>query len=86
MPLFKDLSNNLNKILMQSSKSNLQLENTISSTKTSIKYIKDVISNIKELKVNNDKYNKAFEEFNLSSIKLFKIIDNYLKNPTPEKN
>ena len=86
MPLFKDLSNNLNKILMQSSKSNLQLENTISSTKTSIKNIKDVISNIKELKVNNDKYNKAFEEFNLSTIKLFKIIDNYLKNPTPEKN
>ena len=85
MPLFKDLSNNLNKILMQSSKSNLQLEKTISSTKTSIKNIKDVKLNVKDLKLNNDKFNKAVEEFNLSSIELFDKIDKYLKNPTPEK-
>jgi hypothetical protein len=85
MPLFKDLSTNLNKILMQSSKSNLQLEKTISSTKTSIKNIKDVKLNVKDLKLNNDKFNKAVEEFKLSSIELFDKIDKYLKNPTPEK-
>lgn len=85
MPLFKDLSTNLNKILMQSSKSNLQLEKTISSTKASIKNIKDVKLNVKNLKLNNDKFNKAVEEFNLSSIELFDKIDKYLKNPTPEK-
>ena len=70
---------------MQSSKSNLQLEKTISSTKTSIKNIKDVKLNVKDLKLNNDKFNKAVEEFNLSSIELFDKIDKYLKNPTPEK-
>jgi hypothetical protein len=85
MSLFKDLSTNLNKILMQSNKSSLQLEKTISSTKTSIKNIKDVKLNVKNLKVNNDKSNKAFNLFNLSSIELFDKIDKYLKNPTPEK-
>jgi hypothetical protein len=85
MSLFKDLSNNLNKILMQSNKSSLQLEKTIVSTKTSIKNIKDVKLNFKKLKVNNDKSNKAFNLFNLSSIELFDKIDKYLKNPTPAK-
>ena len=85
MSLFKDLSTNLNKILMQSNKSSLQLEKTISSTKTSIKNIKDVKLNVKNLKVNNDKSNKAFNLFNISSIELFDKIDKYLKNPTPEK-
>ena len=85
MPLFKDLSTNLDKILTQIEKSKIQLENTISSTKTSIKNIKDVKLNIEDLKLNNDKSNKAFEEFKLSSIKLFDKIDKYLKTPTPEK-
>ena len=63
----------------------MQIEKTISSSKTSIKNIKDVSSNIKELKVNNDKYNKAFEEFNLNQNQLSKKINKYLENPTPEK-
>ena len=70
---------------MQIEKSKIQLENTISSGKTSIRNIKDVNLNIKDLKINNDKSNKAFEESKLSSIKLFNKIDNYLENPTPEK-
>lgn len=85
MPLFKDLSTNLNKILTQIEKSKIQLENTIDSGKTSIINIKDVNSNIKDLKINNDKSNKAFEESKLSSNELLKITDNYLKKPTPEK-
>ena len=85
MPLFKDLSTNLNKILTQIEKSNLQLENTIDSGKTSITNIKDVNLNIKDLKINNDKSNKAFEESKLSSNELLKITYNYIKNPTPEK-
>jgi hypothetical protein len=85
MPLFKDLSNNLNKILMQSNKSSLQLENTIVSTKTSIKSIKYLKKNVKESKIINDESNKAFEEFNLSSNEFFIEIEKYLRNPTPEK-
>lgn len=85
MPLIKDIQNNLSKTLTQIEKLNLQIENTISSSKTSIKNIKDVSSNIKELKVNNDKYNKAFEEFNLNQNQLSKKINKYLENPTPEK-
>lgn len=85
MPLFKDLSTNLNKILMQSSKSNLQLEKIIDQRKTSIKNIKDLKLNLKDLKINNDKFNKAVEEFKLSSIEFFKKIEKYLENPTPEK-
>ena len=85
MPLIKDILNNLSKPLTQIEKLNLQIENTISSTKTSIKNFKDVSSNIKELKVNNDKYNKAFEEFNLNQNQLSKKINKYLENPTPEK-
>jgi len=85
MKLFKDLSANLDKILMQVEKSKIQLENTIDSGKTSIINIKDVKSKIKDLKLNNDKSNKAFEESKLSSIKLFDKIEKYIKNPTPEK-
>ena len=70
---------------MQSSKSNLQLEKIIDQRKTSIKNIKNLKLNLKDLKINNDKFNKAFEEFKLSSIEFFKKIDKYLKNPTPEK-
>jgi hypothetical protein len=85
MKLFKDLSTNLNKILMQIEKSKIQLENTVSSGKTSIANIKDVNSNIKDLKLNNDKSNKPFEESKISLNQLLKITDNYLKNSTPEK-
>lgn len=85
MKLFKDLSNNLDKILTQIEKSKIQLENTISSGKKSIINIKDVKLNIKDLKINNDKSNKAFEESKLSSNELLKITYNYLKNTTPEK-
>jgi hypothetical protein len=85
MPLFKDLSTNLNKILMQSSKSNLQLEKIIDQRKTSIENIKDLKLNLKDLEINNDKFNKAVEEFKLSSIEFFKKIEKYLKEPTPEK-
>ena len=85
MPLFKDLSTNLNKILMQSSKSNLQLEKIIDQRKTSIEHIKDLKLNLKDLEINNDKFNKAVEEFKLSSIEFFKKIEKYLKEPTPEK-
>jgi len=85
MKLFKDLSANLDKILMQVEKSKIQLENTIDSGKTSIANIKDVNSNIKDLKLNNDKSNKPFEESKISLNKLLKITYNYLKNSTPEK-
>lgn len=85
MKLFKDLSANLDKILMQVEKSKIQLENTIDSGKTSIANIKDVNSNIKDLKLNNDKSNKAFEESKLSLNQLLKLTYNYLKNSTPEK-
>jgi hypothetical protein len=85
MKLFKDLSANLDKILMQVEKSKIQLKNTIDSGKTSIINIKDVKSKIKDLKLNNDKSNKAFEESKLSLNQLLKLTDNYLKNPTPEK-
>ena len=70
---------------MQSNKSSLQLENTIVSTKTSIKSIKYLKKNVKESKIINDESNKAFEEFNLSSNEFFIEIEKYLRNPTPEK-
>ena len=85
MKLFKDLLTNLDKISMQAKKLNLKLENTIDSGKASIINIKDVKLKIKDLKLNNDKSNKAFEESKLSLNQLLKLTYNYLKNPTPEK-
>jgi len=85
MPLFKEIEANLSKILTQSKKVKNQLEKNIISTKTSIKSIKDLKLNVKELKLSNDQYNKALQKFN--STKLLKKIDNYLKleNPTKEE-
>ena len=85
MKLYKDLLTNLDKTSMQAKKLNLKLENTIDSGKTSIINIKDVKLKIKDLKLNNDKSNKAFEESKLSLNQLLKLTYNYLKNPTPEK-
>lgn len=85
MPLLKDIQTTLNKISMQTEKSNLQFEKTINSIKTSIKSIKDVSSNIKTLKISNDEYNKTLQKSQANSAKLLKQIDNYLENPTQEE-
>jgi len=85
MPLLKDIQTTLNKILMQSEKSNLQFEKTINSIKTSTKSIKNVNLNIKTLKISNDEYNKALKKSQANSTKLLKQIDNYLENPTQEE-
>ena len=85
MPLLKDIQTTLNKISMQSEKSNLQFEKTINSIKTSIKSIKNVNLNIKTLKISNDEYNKALKKSQANSTKLLKQIDNYLENPTQEE-
>jgi hypothetical protein len=85
MPLLKDIQTTLNKISMQAEKSNLQFEKTFNSMKTSIKKIKDVNSNIKDLKINNDEYNKTLQKSQTNSTKLLKQVDNYLENPTQEE-
>jgi hypothetical protein len=85
MPLLKDIQTTLNKISMQSEKSNLQFEKTINSIKASIKSIKDVSSNIKTLKISNDEYNKTLQKSQANLTKLLKQIDNYLENPTQEE-